>query len=331
MSLLLCRQRRAARLRRLRRLLRLVAAAALALAPAAPESWGAAPEPGLSGLIAVEEGYTDNLRDDAVRRDDAFFTGLEAYATWQRKPRGWLPHRIGALARGRIYSRYTERDYAEFGPSFGYDWDRLSLTAAYRFSPDHLRVDPATTEDAFADVHHLPVELRSKFGRNKRWTAVAVFDSHWEDFDPAYRERSFFEESIEAGLRCRATQTVAPRAGVTYAVRDASGPNYDREEIGVLFGFDLYLPAEIRAIFRYEKTWRNFLVGDALDKDGRRNNNFGREDDADKFETGIDVPVPGLESASLQARYRFKDNKSTRPDRTFEDNEATLRLAYAFD
>jgi len=289
------------------------------------------PEPGVSGIVAIEEGYTDNLRADARSPVDAFFTDLRGEATWQRKPRGWLPHRLGALVHGRLYGQYTNRGFSEFGPSLGYDWDLVSLTVDYHYSPDRLRVDPATTADGFADGHDLPIEFRSKFGKNKRWTALLELDSQWEFYDPPFRERSFFEETVEAGLRCRATKLVAARASVAYAVRDAISENFDREEVSVLFGFDLFLPGQVRSIFRYEKTWRNFLVGSPADPLCAQNNNCGREDDVNHFQTGLDVPVPGIETATFHFQYDYRDNASSRRDRNYSVNEASLGLSYEFE
>lgn len=311
---------------------RLLAAAAVCCALAFLDHDAAAddPEPGVSGSVSIEEGFTDNVRADELRRDDAWYTTLEGEGTWQRKPRGWLPHRIGGLMRTRLYTGYGDRDYAEFGPNFGYDWDLASLTVDYRLSPDHLRVDPASAVAANADVHDLTAELRSKFGKKKRWTALLTFEFDADFYDASFRERSFFEETVEAGLRCRATPMIAPRASFAYSWRDAISSNYDREEATLLFGFDVYFPAEIRGMVRYEKTWRNFIVGYERDAEGHRNNNFGREDDAHAFETGLDLPVPWIDDTTVHLRYRYRDNESTRTERTYDVNEASLRLSYDF-
>jgi len=287
-------------------------------------------ETGIHGEISLEEGYIDNVRADHTLREGAWYTTFETDGIWQREPKGWLPHRVGGLMRARIYSSYGNRDYAEFGPSIGYDWELASLTVEYRFSPDHLRVDPATTVDAFADVHNFSAELRSKFGKKKRWTALFRFDFDAEDYDASFRERSFFEENFEAELRCRATQLITPRASVAFSTRDAISSNFDREEVALLFGFDLYLPAGMRAVLRYEKTWRNFIVGNPTDSTGHKNNNFGREDDAYGFDSGLDIPAPWTDSVTVHLRYRYRDNHSTRPDRSYNTNEGSLRLSYDF-
>lgn len=322
-----------------KRVARALATAAVlsALFVPASESRADLSELGVSGNLSIEEGYTDNVRwDKNGLREGAWYTTFETRVDWQHDPREWnrwlrwLPHRLGALTRYRVYSGFGNRDYAEFGPTVGYDWDRASLTLEYRYSPDHLRVDPATTIDAFADVQNFSAELRSKFGKRKRWTALLVFDLDAEDYDPGYKDRDFVEETVEAGLRCRATPLITPRASVTYAHRDANSSNYDREEVGLLFGFDLYLPAGVRALFRYEKTWRNFLVGYPGDSTGDRNNNYGREDDAYNFDTGLEFPMPWLEAIQVHLRYRHRDNDSSRPDRNYKVNEGSLKLAYGF-
>lgn len=291
------------------------------------------PEPGLSGTLSFEEGFTDNVRADPTLTQSAFFSNLGGEATWQRKPRGWIPHRFGGLVRGRMYSddRFSNRDYAEFGPSLGYDWRLATLTVGYTYSPDRLRVDPATTVDGYADIHNLPIELRSKFGENKRWTALLTVESEWDFYAPPFHERTYFDETVEAGLRCRATERIAPRASVAYSIRDAISQNFDREEVSVLVGFDLYLPADLRMVFRYEKTWRNFLVGYATDPQGGRNNNFGREDDVNHFQTGLDIPLPWVEAMTIRIRYDYRDNVSSRPDRSYTSNEASLGFTYDID
>lgn len=287
-------------------------------------------EPRWGGQVSIEEGYTDNVRADAIQRLGAFYTTLEGQAWWRTGWQEWLPHRVGAVVKGRVYSDFSNRDFAEFGPNFAYTWKRLALSVEYRYSPDTLRVDPAATADAFADLHDLSVELRSRFGARKRWTAIVTFDSEWEFYDPDFRARTFFEETITAGLRCRATDLIAPRASVAYSLRDAISQNYDREEVALEFGADFYLPAGLRGLVRYEKAWRNFLVGYAERSTGGFNNNFGREDDANEVEIGLDVPIPRLESTRLGLRYRYKDNLSSRADRSYHTNEGSLKLTYDF-
>lgn len=294
------------------------------VAPAAEgkRNWG--------GQLSIEEGYTDNVRADAVRIDDAFYTTLEGQGWWRRAKKGWLPHYLGASVRGRVYSGFSNRDFAEFGPSLGYTWKLATLSMDYRFSPETLRVDPEATADGFAEVHDLSTELRSRFGAGRRWTATLNLDSEWEEFEPAFRGRSYFEETIKAGLRYRATRVIMPRASVAYSIRDATSQNFDREEVALLFGVDFFLPAGVRALVRYEKTWRNFIVGFEQDPEGGKNTNFGREDDEDQFEAGLDVPMPYLESVKLRLRYRYRDNHSTRESRTFDVNEASVKLTYDF-
>lgn len=286
-------------------------------------------ETGVDGTLAIQQGYTDNVRGDRLRQDAAWYTDLEAEAEWLRG-RGWLPHRLGGFMRSRIYAGYGNRDYAVFGPWFGWDWKRLSLTVDYEYSPDRLRVDPEAAVDAFADGHDLSGELRSKFGKKKRWMARAQFQFEAEFFDPSFRERSYYEETVVLGLRCRATDRLSPRAEFTYSWRDAISSNFDREEAKLMAGLDVYLPARIRGIVRFEKTWRNFIVGFERDADGRRNNNFGREDDAYEVETGLDIPVPWLDSTTVHLRYRYYDNSSTRDTRSYDVNEGKLRISYAF-
>lgn len=288
--------------------------------------------PGLSGSVWIEEGYTDNLRADRIVRNEAFFTALGGEAQWRRrKPRGWLPHWFGGGIDGRMYSKYSSHDYAEFGPAFGYDWRRLSMAVEYDYSPDHLRVDPSASIPAFADDHDLTAEFRSKFGRNRRWMALLQLDSRWELYGKDYEARTYFQEEIEAGLRWRATDRFTPRASVVYTTRDADGPNYDLDQVATLLGFDVSLPSGIRAIFRYERKWRDYLVGSAKDPTGKKNNNFDREDDVNFFEAGFDVPFPWVDSATIQLRYRNRDNDSSRIDRSYTVNEAGLRLVYDFE
>ena len=45
----------------------------------------------------------------------------------------------------------------------------------------------------------------------------------------------------------------------------------------------------------------------------------------------VDLPVPAVDVASVQIRYRYRDNASTRPDRSYEASEASLRVVYEFD
>lgn len=308
------------------------AAVTLALALTAVPAGAAAKkkkEITVDGSLWIEEGYTDNVRGDRLRRDGAWYTELGTEAEWQLR-RNWLPDRVGGLVRSRIYAGYGNRDYAVFGPQFGWDWKRLSFDVDYAYSPDRLKVDPEAAIDAFADGHDLTGELKSKFGKNKRWVANMQFQFEADFYDPSFRGRSYYEETVEAGLRCRATDTVTPRAGFAYSWRDAISSNFDREEAKLLVGMDLYLPARVRSTFRFEKTWRNFLVGYDRDADGLRNSNYGREDDAYEFKAGLDVPVPRTTSIVVHLNYRYYENNSTREARSYDVNEGNLRISYDF-
>jgi hypothetical protein len=306
-------------------------AAVLALA-CCPRAFAADPERGVSGSVWIEEGYTDNVREEAALHEEAWYTGVGAEGVVQRKPRGWLPHRFGALARFRVYGEFPKRDYAEFGPMLGYDWKPVAVTVACRYSPNHLEVDPASSEPAFADITNLPLELRTKFGPDRSWTGVLRLESEWQHYEPLFGGRTFFEEAIEAGIRFHTKTPVTPRASVTYAIRDANSSNFDRQEVALLVGFDADMPAGIRLIFRYEQTWRDFLAGSANDSTtGKRNSNFQRDDQEYVFETGLDVPVQWIAGTSLQLRYRHETNDSTREDRTYDVNEARMRVLYEFE
>jgi hypothetical protein len=284
---------------------------------------------GVTGWVSLEEGFTDNVRADRLRRDDAWYTTFEASGEWNR-PRGWLPNRVGGIMRARIYPDFDNRDYAAFGPILGYDWARVSLTVDYLYSPNHLRVDPAETIDSFADIHDLTAELRSKLGKKKRLTALVQLEFDADFYDAAFRERSFYEEAVEAGLRYRINTVVTPRMSFTYSTRDAISSNYDRQEFALRLGLDLYLASNVRTLVRYEKTWREFLAENENDAEGDRNSNFGREDDEHDVEVGVDAPVPWTTRTTVHLRYNYKDNQSTRTDRNYHVNEASLRIAYEF-
>lgn len=289
-------------------------------------------ESNFRGTVSVEEGWIDNVRAAATNIEGAWYTGFDGEASWDRGGRrGWLPHWYGGLVRGRVYSEFSERDFAQFGPSMGWDWKRVALGLEYRYSPETLRVDPEADANAFAETHNLYAELRSRFGHNKRWTVLLASQSDWEYYDPAYWERTHFEETIEGSVRCRATEMVQVRTGVAYAIRESRSENFDRDQATALFGFDLFLPWDMRALMRYEKTWRNFLVGYPTDSAGDRNSNYGREDDVNAFEAGLDLPAPWLKGATFHLRYRYRHNGSTRQDRDYTTNEGALRMTYAFD
>jgi hypothetical protein len=333
------------RFRSLRMLLAMSLLAVHAFAPG--ECAAADPTPGLSGNVWIEEGFTDNLRADHILRTNAFFTALQGETWWQRgrlqgkhgkhpgryeKPPDWFPHRFGATVGGAAYSEYQKYDFAEFGPSFAYDWDLVTLTVDYRYSPHHLRVDPSAALPAYADDHDLSAEFRSKFGEGKRGTAILDFDSSWEFYDkkdPKIHGRSYFQEQIEAGLRWRVTEWITPRASVICKLRHADSANYDLNQIGLLAGFDLTLPFGVRGILRYEHAWRTYPVDSV--PPAKPPSNFEREDKVDCFESGFDVPFPYVEAAHFELRYRRRNNDSTRVDRNYYSNEAGLRLRYDFD
>ena len=287
--------------------------------------------PGVGGgEVSVEEGYTDNVRASSIAKEGAWYTTVLGEGNWERPSRGWFPDRLGGILQARAYSSIPDRNFAAFGPKFGYDWKLVSLTVEYRYTSPHLQVDASAAVGAFADGHDLSAEFRRKFGKNGRWLAEFTYAFAAETYDSNARGRSFFEDNFEAVLRCRVTSWISPRAGVAFSSRDAISTNFDREETSLLLGLDLYLPAEVRGVFRYEKIWRNFLVGNQRDADGQSNGNFGREDDVYKIETGFDVRVPKLGSTTLRMRYSFQKNDSTRLSRTYDSNELDLRLTYSF-
>lgn len=285
----------------------------------------------LTGELSVEEGYTDNVRGSSTATEDAFFTTLHGYADAERHGRGWLPHHFGGAIKGRIYSEFSDRDYVELTPHAGYDWGPVDLTVDYRYSPERLRIDRDAGDNAFADEHEITGELRTKWGRDHRWTAALEINSEWSDYSGADSARDSIEPGGEAWIRFRPIEWFVPRAGISYSMRDSDTEDQDREEIGMLVGADSRLFDRIRLTLRYERGWRNYTVESPLSPHGGRNDNFGRDDDIDEIETAMRVDVPWLDGAQVVLRYRYREVDSTRVDHSYNVNEAGLGFFYAFN
>lgn len=285
------------------------------------------------GSLLVGQGYTDNIRSQAgPRRDSETYTNLAVAVGWTQHERRFLPTDLGVAAAGRVFYRFPEFNYAEFGPVAAYRFRRTELQLGYRFTPRRLLFD--REEDGGPGVYFvenlLAAEIKRKFGRRKRLRAELGVQLEWRDFEPPDGGRDSFTPEIAVALRYHVASFLLPRIAAEYAPRDARGANFDRDEVNVGAGFDARLPWGVITRLRYEHSWRDYTVGAERQPDRRRNSNFRRDDEVDDYQVWLWSPFPGFERLIGRIRYKYRDADSTRDDRVFQRHEVLLEMIYTF-
>jgi hypothetical protein len=281
----------------------------------------------------VEQGYTDNVRwaADGPQKDPAWFTTIGGEATWHNERLKWLPSQIMGGVRGRVYTNYSDRDFAEIYTRMEKDLGDNTLLLRYKYIPEQLRLEDDPDEGAtFSMDHELGVGAERKMGPGKRLRVRLMFEAEWDEAtDGTASERDSFTAAGVGEVRYRLHDLFQPRLAGSYGVRDAKSSNYDRDEAYVEAGFVSrpWKPLEIS--FLYSWIWRDYTVGSATGPDGD-NSNFDREDNADQFEVMLKLDVPRVDGLAVTLEYKYRDNDSTRDSREFDLNEGSLGLVYKF-
>ncbi len=280
-----------------------------------------------------DQGYTDNVRwaESGPQKDGAFFTTLKGELAWFNEESRYLPSEIRGGVRGRVYTKYSDRDFVEIFTNFTKDIGPNALLLRYTFIPERLRLEDDPDEGAvFSRNHELSLGAERRMGPNKQLRARLWFEGEWDiATDGTADDRDSFLAAGVAELRYRWHDAFVPRAGVRYGVRDARSSNYDRDELDVEVGFDSHPWEFLDVSFRYARLWRDYTVGSAMSSSGT-NSNFDREDDANQIELLLTIAIPRVEGLDLKLGYKLRDNQSTRDSRDFDVNEGSAGLEYRF-
>jgi len=283
--------------------------------------------------VGVEEGYTDNVRwaADGPQKESAWFTTIGGEATWHSEDVWWLPSEILGGVRGRVYTKYSDRDYAEIYTRMKKEIGDNALLLRYMYTPERLRLEDDPVEGAtFSMDHELAVGAERKMGPQKRLRLRLMFESEWDEAtDGTSNERDSYTAAGTADVRYRFHDLFQPQIGGRYGVRDAKSSNYDRDEAYVEVGFVSRPWRLLEISFLYSWIWRDYTVGSATGPDGS-NSNYGREDNADQFEVALKLDVPRVEGLALVLQYKRRDNDSTLDSREFDVNAGSLGLVYKF-
>lgn len=289
------------------------------------------------------EAYNDNIRQSSgPDPDEDFITSLGVGVRWVNpKKHSLLPREGGLRVAGHIYGNYGDFNYVEINPDLTYQLPlRVDLNLEYLFSPRRLLYDDGGTAiPVFYEDNTVSTGLVRRFGAQKQLRAgLGAVVERYTYRDPN-QPRDSWTPRMVADLRyrfevpTRVVDAIVPRCAIEYGTRFADRANFDRNELSVLPGFELQLMYGVSARFRYERLMRNYTVSAPRDADGRRNNNFDREDRSDEYQTWLVVPLAMVPGLSFGARYRFRHGRYDSPNRrvTVSDGTFTVGQIERFD
>jgi len=282
--------------------------------------------------IGLEQAYTDNLQaQPGPLRQGEWLTTLDGYVALEKPRRWWLPDRSSFTLRSRFFRRFPAFDYVELQPEISYLLGkRTEFSALYGFTPKRLLF--AVNDGGpgvFYREHLVWLTVRHKFGREKRLRTRLISETRWRDFRPPSSTRTGSILGGSLRLRYMFAPLLAPQFEAKFTQRDTRRENFDRDRFDVGGGLIARLPYGINARFRYVRSWRNYTVGEARDV-RRSNSNFRRDDDIQKFDTLVFMPLPWLKGLDLQFHHLFRNGHSNRADRNFKTHEYGLRISYTF-
>jgi len=319
-------------MRRVTKALQLALCLALVATPALAEK-GEKQRPEWIFVTGVEQGYTDNVRwaEDGPQKDPAWFTTIGGEVTWRNEDAKWLPTEILGGVRGRVYSKYSDRDFAEIYTRIEKELGDNTLLLRYRYVPERLRLEDDPVDGAtFSMDHELAVGAERKMGPQKRLRIRLLFEAEWDEAtDGGSSERDSFTAAGDADVRYRLHDLFQPRVGGRYGVRDADSSNYDRDEARVEVGFLSRPWRALEISFRYSWIWRDYTVGSPTGPDGN-NSNYDREDNANQYEAMLKYYIPRVDGLAVTLEYKRRDNDSTLDSREFDVDEGSLGLVYKF-
>jgi hypothetical protein len=283
--------------------------------------------------VGFDQGYTDNVRwaQDGPDKDGAFFTTLKGELAWYNDENRYLPSEIRGGVRGRVFTKYSDRDFVEIFTRLAKEVGDNTLLLRYTYIPERLRLEDDPEEGAvFSSNHELTVGAERKLGPKKRFRVRLMFEGEWDNStNGTADDRDSFLAAGVTDFRYRWHDAFVPRFGVRYGVRDAKSSNYDRDELDVEVGFDSNPRELLELSFRYAWLWRDYTVGSATGPDGS-NSNYDREDNANQIEILVTIGIPGVDGLDVKLGYKLRDNDSTRDSREFDVNEGSAGLEYRF-
>lgn len=304
---------------------------------------------------AWEEAYNDNVRQsDGPDTDADVISALGLAVEWDNpKKHSRLPRAARLGVDGYVYANVSDFNYVEIHPELTYPlpW-RVDMELEYVFSPRRLLYDEGgTARPVFYQENELTGTLVRRFGAERRLRAALGCVNQWDDYRDASNPRDSWTPGVVADGRYRLDvpsdflTAIIPRLTVEYGVRHARRENFDRDELTLSPGIELQGWHGVSARFRYERSMRDYTVGEPNEASGPRNNNFDREDDINEYQTWLMVPLAFAPGLALGARYRFREGDYDVPNRKviasdgstvigeverFDVHEVGLGLVYRF-
>ncbi len=289
-------------------------------------------EPKWEARVRIEEGHNDNVRSaaDGPQKTGTNFTTADVFYKRKARERGLIPDEIWTRLRGRVYTQFNTRNFAELRGGASYELGHATdFLLQYGYVPRRLRLEEnATTNNAFATEYDLNAGLQNRFGTRKQARARLLVKESYDDFRSGFSRRSAQTTAIAGDLRYQFSPTLGGKIGTEYGQRTANGEDFDRKEWRYKASFRKRFSHgttfDIRASYRDG----SYTVNTPFNGIGRRNKNFGRRDTTWEYEAKLSVPLPFVEGLRVALRYRYKDAASSRSSRIFDLNEVGLGFSY---
>ena len=203
------------------------------------------------------------------------------------------------------------------------DYQTFSVGAEYKRGPNKVsleyerlnnRLFSEEGEPSFFDQDGLDLWVRRSFGPGV-WVRGRVQLEKWE-FDEVDNDRDADVLKLSATLRVALTEVMALRGSLLWSDRDAKGADNNRVSDGYSLALELNPSERFSAFLRFRDRTRQYEDAPPTDR------NFRREDKVKDINFNLRWKVG--ESWGIQFRDSYRDGKSTRPDRNFDGNTASL-------
>jgi len=282
----------------------------------------------------IEQGHTDNVRSaaDGPKKKGASFTTADIRYERKQPHRGLTPDQFWSRLRGRVYSQFTTRDFAELRGGASYELGHAGdFLLQYSYVPRRLRLEEnATTNNAFATEYDLNTGLQTRFGDRRQARARFLVKESYDDFRSGFSKRSALTTGLAGDLRYQFSPTLGAKIGTEYNQRAANGEDFDRKQWRYKISVRKRFPNDTTLDLRGSYRDGSYTVDTPFNSLGRRNKNFGRRDTTWEYEAKLSVPLPYVEGLRIAFRYRYKDAASSRSSRIFDLNDFGFSLTYEF-
>lgn len=280
----------------------------------------------------VGQSYTDNVRraPDGPRKFDGWYTTIGGKVGLDRIPWRFAPDEASVRVHGNIYNDYSKRDNVEISTRAAYDLGKSDLSFRYSFVPKTLLVDDdQTLGNVYARRHRAGIGWERRFGAERHFRLRLLAEGLWVRSTDSFDERDSDTPSGKVEFRYNRFRPFIPRVEFEYGRRFGEISNYDRDEFDLIVGFDSHIVARTLFQFRFKRSWRDYLASET--SGGIPNSNHDREDDSYQYQARLEYTFSKKLGISVQLRYEYRDNDSTKDRREFDYHEGALYLKYRYN